>query len=105
MDITKPYEFLGVWGPWMSPNHMNSQGSGLLRSSSFCPCSMIEVGLQVASTGFQSLDRRRWGPKPYELIGFGDIHGPKPYKFIGFGGIHGPKHYKFIGFGDPEVQN
>ncbi len=30
------------------------------------------------------------GPKPYEFIGFGDIHGPKPYKFIGFGDIHGP---------------
>ena len=25
------------------------------------------------------------GPKPYEFIGFGDIHGPKPYEFIGFG--------------------
>ena len=38
-------------------------------------------------------------PKPYKLIGFGDIHGPKPYKFIGFGNIHGPKPYKFMGFG------
>ncbi len=28
-------------------------------------------------------------PKPYKLIGFGDIHGPKPYEFIGFGDIHG----------------
>ncbi len=27
----------------------------------------------------------RKGPKPYKLIGFGDIHGPKAYKFIGFG--------------------
>jgi hypothetical protein len=26
-------------------------------------------------------------PKPYEFIGFGDIHGPKPYEFIGFGDI------------------
>ena len=25
------------------------------------------------------------GPKPYEFMGFGDIHGPKPYEFIGFG--------------------
>ncbi len=28
-------------------------------------------------------------PKPYEFIGFGDIHGPKSYKFIGFGEIRG----------------
>ncbi len=35
-------------------------------------------------------------PKPYEFIGFGDIHGPKPFKFIGFGDIHGPKPYKFV---------
>ncbi len=39
-------------------------------------------------------------PKPYKLIGFGDIHGPKPYKFIGLADIHGPKPYKFIGFGN-----
>ena len=39
-------------------------------------------------------------PKPYEIIGFGDIHGPKPYEFIGFGDIHGPKPYEFIWFGD-----
>ncbi len=38
--------------------------------------------------------------KPYEFLGFGDIHGPKPYKFIRFGDIHGPKPYTFIGFGD-----
>ncbi len=25
------------------------------------------------------------GPKPYEFMGFGDLHGPKPYEFIGFG--------------------
>jgi hypothetical protein len=35
--------------------------------------------------------------KPYEFIGFGDIHGPKPYEFTGFGDIHGPKPYEFLG--------
>ncbi len=39
------------------------------------------------------------GPKPYEVIGFGNIHGPKPYEFIGFGDSYDPKPYKFIGFG------
>ncbi len=47
--------------------------------------------------GFESLCQRGGYPKPYELIGFGDIHGPKPYKFTGFGDIHGPKHHKFTG--------
>ncbi len=41
------------------------------------------------------------GPKPYEFIGFGDLHGPKPYEFIRFGDLHGPKPYEFIRFGDP----
>ncbi len=37
------------------------------------------------------LDLLTWtqGPKPYEFLGFGDIHGPKPYEFLGFGDIHG----------------
>ncbi len=39
------------------------------------------------------------GHKPYEFIGFGDLHGPKSYKFIGFGDLHGPKPYEFIGLG------
>ncbi len=34
------------------------------------------------------------GPKPYKLIGFGDIYGPKPYNFTGFGNLYGPKPYK-----------
>ncbi len=41
-----------------------------------------------------------YATKPYEFIGFGDIHGPKPYAFIGFGDILGPKYYEFIRFGD-----
>ncbi len=28
-------------------------------------------------------------PKPYTLIGFGDIYGPKPHKIIRFGDIYG----------------
>ncbi len=34
--------------------------------------------------------RRIMKNKPYEFIGFGDIHGLKPYEFIGFGDIHAP---------------
>ncbi len=35
------------------------------------------------------------GTKPYEFLGFGDIHGPKPCEFIGFGDIYGPQPYEF----------
>ena len=42
----------------------------------------------------------RHGPKPYNLLWFGDIHGPKPYKFTWFDDIHGPKPYKFTWFDD-----
>ncbi len=41
-----------------------------------------------------------WCPKPYELIGFGNIDGPKPHQLIRFGNIYGPNAYKLIGFGN-----
>ncbi len=41
-----------------------------------------------------------YSPKPYKLIGFGDIYAPKPYNFVGLGDICAPKLYKLIGFGD-----
>ncbi len=44
------------------------------------------------------------GPKPYELIGFGDMRGPTPYELIGFGDMRGPKPYKFIGFDGPRKE-
>ncbi len=33
-------------------------------------------------------------PKPYKIIGFGDLHDPKPYKIVGFGDLHDPKPHR-----------
>ncbi len=58
------------------------------------------IRFPVRQPGFRAGFRVDSGPKPYEFIGFADLHGPKPYEFIGFGDLHGPKPYEFIGFGD-----
>ncbi len=39
--------------------------------------------LKTWSRRSETADFGKSGPKPYKVIGFGDIHGPKPYKFIG----------------------
>ncbi len=63
---------------WRNPAHKNAD---------------TQTGRKPSETAKET----QW--KPYNFIGFGDIHGPKPFELLGFDDIHGPKPYKYIRFG------
>ncbi len=82
MDVTKPVEFIGCVGPWMSQNPMNFMGFGAMGIRSHCrrkrfgPAATRSRDLASIRVSSNAVKRAFWLFFKSNNLGFGAFSGP-----------------------------